>query len=512
VKARRSIIVSAVAATLLASGGDARAQDTEVAPLKILDYSEEVAKEKEGPQCSRIRAVVSSRPGLATKDFVLKELDAEPPLTVEAARAVTYTESDEPLALVILIEGNFAWMGNETYTEPPTSEDEIGETIYQGAFSALAPAVDVLAKAGPPGSQGALFIYADNTIAKQEMADLASLAPTALGTQKDYSELIQKSLVVGLQDAYKALIGKTNFRKVLVVMGDGLDVGAESATGPLREIVGQLKDAEVETYAIYYQPNPDTSDEDKAIGVQNSALIGYTKNYTATSREHFESNAKQIVEFVGARYYVEFDGAALPFDGAEHEFVLDIGGTESEPQAVTMTPVCDKPQPSSGGLWWLWLLIIAAVVLVLVVIIVIAKRKPAPMPQPIPQGPPVDVPPPEPAGPKKTVMFNMGGGGDGYPVVGWIVPLSGPNQYQTFKLLHGVTKIGTGGDSHIVIDDGFMSTHHAEVVCKQSGFVLTDLGSTNGSFFSDQRITEHELVDNDLFVLGKTNFKFKSIN
>ena len=503
----RLILVCCVA--LLAVSGGASAQDTEVAPLKILDPSDEVGDPEVKPRCSRLRAVVSARPGLATKDFVLKEPDAEPPLSVEADRAVTYVESDEPLALVVLIEGNFAWMGNETYTEPPASEGEFGDTVYQGAFSALGPAIDVLAKAGPPGSVGAIFVYADKSIPKYELGELASMSGTALGTQKDYSEMIQKSLVVGLQDAYKALVQKTGHRKVLVVMGDGLDVGAESAVGPLREAVKNLEDAEVETYSIYYQPNPDTSDEDKAIGQQQAAKIGYTKSYVATSREHFESNAKQIVEFVGARYYVDWDGAKLPFDGAEHEFVLSIGGEESEPQALTMTPVCDKPQPSSGGLWWLWLLIIGAVVLVLVVIIIIARRKPAPMPEP---QMPIDVPPPVEAGPKKTVMFNVGGGGDGYPVVGWIVPLDGPNQYQTFKLLHGATKIGTGGESHIVISDGYMSTHHAEIVCKQSGFVLTDLGSTNGSFFGDQRISEHELVDNDMFVLGKTPFKFKSIN
>jgi pSer/pThr/pTyr-binding forkhead associated (FHA) protein len=57
-----------------------------------------------------------------------------------------------------------------------------------------------------------------------------------------------------------------------------------------------------------------------------------------------------------------------------------------------------------------------------------------------------------------------------------------------------------------------MSTIHAEIVCKQQGFVLNDLGSTNGTFVNERKVTEHELVDNDTFVLGKTEFKFKSIN
>jgi pSer/pThr/pTyr-binding forkhead associated (FHA) protein len=113
---------------------------------------------------------------------------------------------------------------------------------------------------------------------------------------------------------------------------------------------------------------------------------------------------------------------------------------------------------------------------------------------------------------QKTQMFNIGGGGDGFPIVGWIVPLNGPNQFQTFKLNQGLTKVGTGGAANIIVSDGFMSTEHAEIMCSPDGFTLLDKGSTNGTFVNDHRVAKHELVDNDVFTLGKTNFKFKSIN
>ncbi len=90
--------------------------------------------------------------------------------------------------------------------------------------------------------------------------------------------------------------------------------------------------------------------------------------------------------------------------------------------------------------------------------------------------------------------------------------MDGPNQYQTFKLLQGPTRVGTGVDAHIVIGDEFMSLEHAEIICTQTGFVLNDLGSTNGTYLNNQRITSRELVDNDVFKLGQTDFKFKSIN
>jgi pSer/pThr/pTyr-binding forkhead associated (FHA) protein len=109
-------------------------------------------------------------------------------------------------------------------------------------------------------------------------------------------------------------------------------------------------------------------------------------------------------------------------------------------------------------------------------------------------------------------MLGIGGTEDSIPIVGWVVPLHGVNQYQTFKLLQGATKVGTGGEAHIVIEDEFMSTEHAEIVCSQTGFILNDLGSTNGTYLNERRISSHELVDNDVFKLGRTDFKFKSIN
>jgi hypothetical protein len=127
--------------------------------------------------------------------------------------------------------------------------------------------------------------------------------------------------------------------------------------------------------------------------------------------------------------------------------------------------------------------------------------------------PQMEAPPPQAApGPAKTIMLGIGGNDDGMPIVGWIVPLSGPHQYQTFKLLQGATKLGTGGESHIHINDTYMSTEHAEIVCSAAGFILNDFQSTNGTFVNQKRIASHELVDNDVFTLGKTDFKFKSIN
>jgi pSer/pThr/pTyr-binding forkhead associated (FHA) protein len=119
---------------------------------------------------------------------------------------------------------------------------------------------------------------------------------------------------------------------------------------------------------------------------------------------------------------------------------------------------------------------------------------------------------PRPAGPMKTVMIGAGGDQDGFPIVGWLVALNGQNAYQTQRLKPGLTKIGTAPPADIVVKDGFMSTEHCQISSSPSGFTLLDNGSTNGPYVNDRKVQKHELVDNDMITLGKTNFKFKSIN
>jgi pSer/pThr/pTyr-binding forkhead associated (FHA) protein len=113
----------------------------------------------------------------------------------------------------------------------------------------------------------------------------------------------------------------------------------------------------------------------------------------------------------------------------------------------------------------------------------------------------------------KTVMMSAGGDDGGFPIVGWLVPLNGVQAYQTFKLRSGGTKIGTAPPSDIVVNDGFMSTEHCQINASPQGFMLVDGGSTNGCYVNDRKIQgKQDLVDNDMVTLGKTNFKFKSIN
>ena len=445
-----------------------------------------------------LRAVLNGRPGLVGKDFILKQSDAQPPTVIEATKSVVYRESDEPMAMVILVQGNFRWMGNETFTDP--SDPEAG-SVYDGAYKGLGPAIDVLAKAGPQGSKAALMVYAEGRVhVKQAMGDAASVSASALGSQQDYGEFISKPLVLGLSEAWKVLIGYPDHRKVLVVFGDGQD-DKEDISAELKKALADLKTSGVEVYTVFYTASPDDGPQ----GQQNMAKIGYTENLTATSRDNFSSLADNLSETIGAKYYVDFAGDKVTWDGLEHEFILAVANEDREPKMVTV-PLVKKKSKESGSLWWVWLLVIIALIVLIIIVVVIMKRRQPVYEEPMPVEAPV-----APA-PQRTIMLGVGGGEDSLPIVGWVVPLGGPNQFQTFKLGQGATKLGTGGGSQVVVSDSFMSTEHAEIVCSASGFVLNDLASTNGTYVNSRRVSSHELVDNDVFKLGKTDFKFKSIN
>lgn len=114
-------------------------------------------------------------------------------------------------------------------------------------------------------------------------------------------------------------------------------------------------------------------------------------------------------------------------------------------------------------------------------------------------------------GRQRTVALDMGAPAAGGTNVGWLVPLEGAQAGELFTL-KARTIVGTAPDCDVVLNDGSISGRHAEFVLAGGGFRVTDLGSTNGTYVNDKRVSSHDLVDNDNVRLGRTNFKFKSMN
>lgn len=81
--------------------------------------------------------------------------------------------------------------------------------------------------------------------------------------------------------------------------------------------------------------------------------------------------------------------------------------------------------------------------------------------------------------------------------------LRGPNAGSRFLLDTDVVKAGRHPDSDIFLDDVTVSRRHAEFRRTPEGYVVTDVGSLNGTYVNRDRIDEVLLKGGDEVQVGK---------
>ncbi len=83
---------------------------------------------------------------------------------------------------------------------------------------------------------------------------------------------------------------------------------------------------------------------------------------------------------------------------------------------------------------------------------------------------------------------------------------------RAFTLPGDAETIGRESKNDIVIPDINVSRVHAEIRQDESGaWILTDLGSTNGTFVNGRQIKSTALTDADRIIVGTTNLEFQLI-
>lgn len=70
------------------------------------------------------------------------------------------------------------------------------------------------------------------------------------------------------------------------------------------------------------------------------------------------------------------------------------------------------------------------------------------------------------------------------------------------------TTLGRSEDNMVVIPDDSMSGNHAEITFTGDMWVLTDLGSTNGTKIGGERVEQVQLVSGGAFTLGSVECAF----
>ncbi|HEX4621551.1 MAG TPA: FHA domain-containing protein [Myxococcaceae bacterium] len=68
--------------------------------------------------------------------------------------------------------------------------------------------------------------------------------------------------------------------------------------------------------------------------------------------------------------------------------------------------------------------------------------------------------------------------------------------------------IGRGNHCNLVIDSVRVSREHAVLTSENGGFVLEDLGSSNGTWLGTRRLERHVITDGDVLLLGNEKVRF----
>lgn len=91
----------------------------------------------------------------------------------------------------------------------------------------------------------------------------------------------------------------------------------------------------------------------------------------------------------------------------------------------------------------------------------------------------------------------------------FILFLAGPLVGKLHELKEGEVVLGRAPEANISINDNRISRKHISIAVSKGGSVLSDLGSTNGTFVNGRKIQTHVLQDGDKVQLSSsTIFKF----
>ena len=88
------------------------------------------------------------------------------------------------------------------------------------------------------------------------------------------------------------------------------------------------------------------------------------------------------------------------------------------------------------------------------------------------------------------------------PAIARLTVTEGEKGGEVYPILESPFKIGRMHDNNIVLAERSVSRYHAEIVTQEDTYVLRDLGSSNGTFLNDVRITSIPLATGDKVTIG----------
>ncbi|HPS08377.1 MAG TPA: sigma 54-interacting transcriptional regulator [Kiritimatiellia bacterium] len=89
-----------------------------------------------------------------------------------------------------------------------------------------------------------------------------------------------------------------------------------------------------------------------------------------------------------------------------------------------------------------------------------------------------------------------------------LLVISGPLQGREFVVNRDTFTIGSGSHNDLTIEDSTVSKRHCEIVVEQTGYLIRDLDSTNGTLVQGVRVSSAHLAPGSEIQLGKTRIVF----
>jgi pSer/pThr/pTyr-binding forkhead associated (FHA) protein len=97
------------------------------------------------------------------------------------------------------------------------------------------------------------------------------------------------------------------------------------------------------------------------------------------------------------------------------------------------------------------------------------------------------------------------------PDPGRYLELDDGDERVLLPLAAGTTHVGRGFAADVRLDDQSVSRRHAIIHQRPGGSRILDDRSANGTFVNGRRVTEAELVDGDVVVLGRLVLTYRDV-
>lgn len=440
----------------------------------------------------------------------------------------------QALDLVLVVESSALWGPKKIVVPPPPPKTKGKPTRHAPApkrkGNKLAP--EVLKQAVAPGDEpldkvkDAVHALLEGLAPRVRVllidygAELTAHTPfrAAGAVEPDVDELapdgeagdlaLAKAIQAALLELSKPRPDGLPARKLIVVISDGLNSQMDRKT--FKALGDAAARARVPIHTIAFSPM------DERGPLLNLGEISKRSNGTfrwARSAEDLRAQVDTLTEELNKQYVLTYKIDARSLEGKTFQLASE---------ELTSNPLLYDSSGGSFGYaaatrplvpWWLWA-IFGVVVFGGGALIVIARgpRRPKKAmkfsPYKSAQG---AAPQPQPVAPRAQPMAPVPVAGASRAATrGVLIVVSGALAGQRVTVGAQPTTVGKGPSTLQISDDPAVSTRHAELALRGGAFVVTDLGSTNGTFVNNQRIAQPtRLGDGDLLRFGQTQMKFR---